>query len=746
MTSRVGVAVLAWLTMSASLMGLGNLIEPGPWQGHLIMMPLLIAASMAAVAWPTASRWPVVAGVGSLLAGGLTWLGYLTGLASRGQGFLPTPDALRGVGESLTEAVANLYAYARPASNPDLFLPLGLVGLGPVCVIALFLAIPLERPLWLGVPALGCWAVFLGGAPGQGLGWLLASSAAYLLLMAVAPRAGRPAGRRPGRPRLMAAPVVAVAVAVGLVASSVAPAAPGWGRVADWLTIWTGAYSDQTGISLEGPVDVGAQQRAQSSVQLFRSKGDYTGPLKVGSLDRFWDNVWMANGAWTQGYEQGSVIGGYPVSQGPGTICECEGDPTDDPTNCQCQDIPGPTPSDIPPGWNESGTVDVEVGNLAGPALATGAGPRTVTMPGAEIEYDPSRDSLMRSDRPLAPGDAYQTRTWSFDRTDLAARTALPMEWWRWEETWSLLEPGQSSMGHSAELRDLTLGIIGDATSLDGALTAIQAYLRAAPFRYTLHPMWHSTSDPVWDFLTYKEGYCVQFATAMALMGMSVGIQMRVSMGYLPGSVGADGWRTVRGAQAHMWPEAYLGDMGWVPYEPTPSVDAAVVLHNTPGAASTSATPSASPTARPTASPGARPTTGPGANQPTGPDWGSPAPWLTVAGIGAALLLAGLAGWLYIRSYTPERAWRSIRRRGVRAGVLTDAMSVRSAVAALTRRDPARAEKLAALRDHLERSRYGPAGEDPARIPGRDLWKLRTGIRRGLAAGGGDPSADSGIG
>ena len=473
---------------------------------------------------------------------------------------------------------------------------------------------------------------------------------------------------------------------------------------------------------------------------VFKTKGDYTGPLRVGSLSAFGGTAWMVATSDRIPYEPGSVVGGAYSQPDPGDILICPEEPAS-PEDCwwEWETPPFPDTSQIPAGWSESGTVDVQVANLSGYTFATGSGPRALTMtePGANMDYDWDQDSLSL-ERSFVPGDLYQVRTWTL------GRSAIPQDFrpWNWEGAGT--DAGGLPIAHSAELRDLTLGVIGDATTQDAILTAIQAYLRASPFRYTLHPMWHSTGDPVWDFLTYKEGYCVQYATAMALMGMSVGIQMRVSVGYLPGAIGADGWRTVTGAQAHMWPEAYFGETGWVAYEPTPSVDAAVVLHNTPGPSGTSATPSAPQTTRPTASPTARPTTGPGANNPTGPDWGSPVPWLTAGGIGAAILLAALAGWLYVSSYTPERAWRSIRRRGLRAGVLTDSMSVRTAVATLVRRDPAAAGRLGELRDHLERARYGPAGEELSAIPGRDLWRLRTRIRRGLGAVG-QPVPDGGV-
>jgi transglutaminase-like putative cysteine protease len=72
------------------------------------------------------------------------------------------------------------------------------------------------------------------------------------------------------------------------------------------------------------------------------------------------------------------------------------------------------------------------------------------------------------------------------------------------------------------------------------------------------------------DFLNAREGYCVHFASTMAVMARALGIPARVAVGFLPGSVQTDNKRIISSHDAHAWPELYFGGVGWVRLEPTP--------------------------------------------------------------------------------------------------------------------------------------------------------------------------------
>lgn len=74
-----------------------------------------------------------------------------------------------------------------------------------------------------------------------------------------------------------------------------------------------------------------------------------------------------------------------------------------------------------------------------------------------------------------------------------------------------------------------------------------------------------------------RAGACQQFAGAYAVLARLVGLPTRVAVGFDAGTrVGPDRFAVTR-ADAHTWPEVYLGPgSGWVSFEPTPGTASAV--------------------------------------------------------------------------------------------------------------------------------------------------------------------------
>ncbi len=71
------------------------------------------------------------------------------------------------------------------------------------------------------------------------------------------------------------------------------------------------------------------------------------------------------------------------------------------------------------------------------------------------------------------------------------------------------------------------------------------------------------------DSLNYRTGYCEQFATAMAVLGRTLGIPSRVVWGFTPGSLDGN-TIVVRDRNAHAWVEMWIDGVGWVQFDPTP--------------------------------------------------------------------------------------------------------------------------------------------------------------------------------
>jgi len=78
--------------------------------------------------------------------------------------------------------------------------------------------------------------------------------------------------------------------------------------------------------------------------------------------------------------------------------------------------------------------------------------------------------------------------------------------------------------------------------------------------------------DPIYDFLfTNRRGHCEVFASALAAMTRSIGMQARVVTGYRASEYNAiGGYYVIRQNNAHAWTEINTGDSGWVTFDCTP--------------------------------------------------------------------------------------------------------------------------------------------------------------------------------
>jgi len=100
---------------------------------------------------------------------------------------------------------------------------------------------------------------------------------------------------------------------------------------------------------------------------------------------------------------------------------------------------------------------------------------------------------------------------------------------------------------------------------------AIQAYLRTFPYTLEIDAPPPDVTD-VADYFLFdlQKGYCDYYATAFVVLARAAGLPARFMTGYAPG-----GWMPeprawlVTAADSHAWPELYLADVGWIPFEPT---------------------------------------------------------------------------------------------------------------------------------------------------------------------------------
>ncbi len=208
-------------------------------------------------------------------------------------------------------------------------------------------------------------------------------------------------------------------------------------------------------------------------------------------------------------------------------------------------------------------------------------------------------------------------------------------------------------------------------------------WFRSGQFRYTLDPPSSPPgTDPLVSFLTEtRSGSCEQFAGAFVVLARSLGLPSRVVVGFTSGRYSGPGEVTVRGSDAHAWPQVYLGPRaGWVSFEPTPQQPRGEVapegVVGPSGVSTTTPTPSSSPTTAPTPPPTVPltvPTPG-GSNNTLSPTatpapstWLGPLWWMP---IGAAVLLAVVVVLLLIRR---RRRWSPAGRTPDQLALLSQA-------------------------------------------------------------------------
>ena len=120
--------------------------------------------------------------------------------------------------------------------------------------------------------------------------------------------------------------------------------------------------------------------------------------------------------------------------------------------------------------------------------------------------------------------------------------------------------------------KDITRPHVGSYNKMK----AIEGYLRKQ-YPYTIQVDELPKNKDFVDFFLFEEkkGYCTYFASTMAVLGRNIGIPTRYVEGFLlPNRKNSEGLYEVTANMAHAWVEAYIEDMGWITFEPTPAYQA----------------------------------------------------------------------------------------------------------------------------------------------------------------------------
>jgi transglutaminase-like putative cysteine protease len=123
----------------------------------------------------------------------------------------------------------------------------------------------------------------------------------------------------------------------------------------------------------------------------------------------------------------------------------------------------------------------------------------------------------------------------------------------------------------SNNLRELAHRVTADAHDPQSKALALEEHLRTQ-YSYSYETVAQQGYTPLdWFLFDGKRGHCEYFASALAMMLRTVGVEARVATGFSLGERNpVTGYYEVRALDGHAWVEARIPGKGWLMMEPTP--------------------------------------------------------------------------------------------------------------------------------------------------------------------------------
>ncbi|KRF30866.1 DUF3488 and transglutaminase-like domain-containing protein [Yonghaparkia sp. Soil809] len=625
------VPLAALLMLAAALSAFTVLLDEGPWFAST-MVVVAVVVGAGALARLRARRWRPA---WSVLASSAALVVILTAVFAAEVSFavvVPTADTLERFSELVAAGEQSIAEQSLPAeADPGIRFLLAL-GVGGIAIVTDALASLSRRPALAVVPALGILAVPVVLAPGAlPLPTVVATAAAYLLMLAL----HRPAAIGGGAGVARAV----TAAAVVLVAAVVVPPALPSVLAGDRLP-GSGPAGLVTGIN--PVVELGDDLRRQNPVTVLTYSTGLEGGqyLTLSHLAEFAGQEVLPVPFEAETREAGEI---GPPAWFADDVAFTSVETTITLRSVRSRWVPLPSAPVRADGLTGGWVID----------------PDGVTMRTAEGSI---RNGTYTVENRLARPTPEQLRATTVDAPGLDQYRALP------EDIDPIIE---------ATAREVVAGIDNPYEQA----VALQRFFTDGGFTYSEDAPVEggfdgSGAEIVAAFLEARSGYCVHFGSAMTLMARTLGIPTRMAVGFLPGSRNPviPSEYTVSSDDLHTWPELHFDGIGWVRFEPTPSRGV------TPDYATEEAlTPSGSPSPDPltpepieptaTATPGAP---SPGASG--GPDLpdeqidagGTASGGLlggrsTIGGVDARLVLA-LALMLVLALLAAPGVWRAVLR------------------------------------------------------------------------------------
>jgi transglutaminase-like putative cysteine protease len=525
------VGVLA--AVIAALLPLIRVVRPSSWMlGGIVLVVAVLAGGFiarryrlptVAVSLVEASIWVVFMMLVFLRATGLLWV-------------IPTPDTVRLLLGRLGMAAEQIVVAAAPL-DPNLALSMLIVGgTGLLTILIDHVVLTARMPLLAAICLIAVWLIPPIAVPNEVdiVGFVLLA-AAILFLMRSDTRSReephkRQETRRAGIPAI-AIGIAAIAMVVTLVA--VPMLTPPVARVG------SGASGGGRGIDATLRLGDDLPRPPEVEVMLVRTSAPTAPYLRDSTVSRFDGDVWRPDRVATVDLDSDEAFGGVVV--------DAEIRLTEYVTTVEVVYLASPWPP------------------VPYPAVA---------VDGLRGRWSAASDNrTVRGEAGTAQGQSYEVITSVPQPTleQMRSRSAGTAD----EPEGTTVVPSDLSPTVAHLAAQVTAGSANDYD----ALVALQKWFRSPEFSYSHDAPVEDGFDgsgveAVAQFLEKREGYCIHFAAAFALMARTLGMPSRIVEGYLPGSATSDAVEretvySVSRAQRHAWPEVLFEGIGWVSFEPT---------------------------------------------------------------------------------------------------------------------------------------------------------------------------------
>ncbi|MFF7589708.1 transglutaminaseTgpA domain-containing protein [Kitasatospora purpeofusca] len=544
MTTRAKLTVYSALATALAALCLTPLLTTKGWITHAFLVVAVVAAVGAGLRRTPFYRWTVPAG--QLLA---LFLLLLIGFASSASvfgGLVPGPESVRLLGRILSQGLHDVRDYAIPAP-PSPGLRLILVGsVGLIAVVVDTVAVTYRRSALAGLPLLALYSIGngLAGDDGNWL-WFATAAAGYLVLLFAegqdrVSRWGRifrgteRDGEGSGTLGRSGQQVGVLALALALLLPVFLPR---WDSGLVHTGTGTGNSTGGAVSSLDPLITLTGAIPKPRNVELFSYKADSPAAdstyLRTGSLDVFDGVGWKRGSAATVPF-----TGTFPAPEGLGSIDLAE--------QLKAEVRIGPQLDDA---W------------LPMPYPPVGVTLRD----NSAWQLDPVTSSLLPAREKAIKGLNYTVNALDVRPTATVLRTApTPPE--RIRDQYLVVPRDLPPV-----VRDTALRVTGKAKTGYDKAVALRDWFTGPEFAYDATTRTDSGSDAMKDFLERRRGFCVHFASTMAVMARILGVPARVALGFTPGNTKGNNVYSVTDAMYHAWPELYFEGYGWLRFEPTPT-------------------------------------------------------------------------------------------------------------------------------------------------------------------------------